>query len=131
MASVQIERELVGHPASVFEWFVDPVLLTRWWPSEADLDVRPGGPFRMYWEEPDVTLRGEYRVVDPGRRLDFTWSWDHEDLPPRLVSIAFEDSDVGTAVRVEHDHETESEGSDHRDGWEFFLGRLADRLATA
>lgn len=131
MGTVRIERWMPADPAAVFDWFIDPVLLTRWWPSEAELDVRPGGSLRMYWDGPDVTLRGEYRVVDAGRRLDHTWSWDHDDLPPRLVSIAFGDHDGGTLVMVDHEHETESEGSDYRDGWEFFLGRLAERLAVS
>jgi uncharacterized protein YndB with AHSA1/START domain len=127
---VHVERELASDPNTVFEWFTDPVLLTRWWPSEADIDLRPGGPFRMYWERPDVTLRGEYRVTDPGRRLDHTWSWDHDDLPPRFVSITFESADAGTRVRVEHECASESEGADYRDGWEFFLGRLQEQLVA-
>lgn len=130
MASVQIERDIPAEPSVVFEWFTEPILLTRWWPSEAELDVRPGGPFRMYWEGPDVTLRGEYRVVDHGRRLDHTWSWDHDDLPPRHVSITFAPSDVGAHLHIDHEFGSESEGDDYRAGWEYFLGRLSDQITS-
>lgn len=130
MGTVQIERVLTGDPAAVFEWFVDPVLLTRWWPTEAELDARPGGAFRLYWDGPDVTLRGEYRVVEPGRRLEHTWSRDHDELPPRLVAINFDETAGGTSVTVVHEHDDDAEGSDYRDGWEFFLGRLADQLTA-
>ena len=128
MPHVAVDQEIAADPATVFEWFTETQLLTRWWPSEAELDVRPGGEFRMYWDGPGVTLRGKYRVVEPGERLDHTWSWDHDDLPPRLVSITFESSSVGTHVSVKHEYELEVEQGDYRDGWEFFLGRLADQI---
>ena len=131
METVSVEREVPAEPETVFEWFTDPVMLTRWWPSEAELDVRPGGTFRMFWGGPAVTRRGEYLVVEPGRRLDHSWSWDHDDLPPRLVSITFATSATGTLVHVDHEHATDSEGADYCDGWEYFLGRLRDQIASA
>ena len=82
----------------------------------------------MHWEGPDVTLRGEYRVVEPGARLDHTWSWDHEDTPPRRVSISFADADGSCRIAVRHEFEGAEEGDGYRDGWEYFLGRLAGEL---
>lgn len=131
MRTVQVECLVAADPSTAFEWFTESQLLTRWWPSEAELDVRVGGEFRMYWDGPDVTLRGHYRVVDPGSRLDHTWSWDHDELPPRLVTIMLEPSTVGTLVSVTHEYEHESEQGDYRDGWEFFLGRLAQQIQLA
>ena len=131
MDSVRVEHDLPGEPAAVFEWFTDPSLLIRWWPSEAQTDPVTGGSYVLYWDGPDVTLRGEYLAVAPGERLGFTWSWDHDDLPPRRVDIGFTRSDRGTLVVVEHEAGSDDERSDYRDGWTHFLGQLAARLADS
>lgn len=130
MESVRVERDLPGEPADVYEWFVEPTMLAAWWPSEAETDPVVGGSYRMYWSGPDVTLRGHYVAVEPGERLAFTWSWDHEDLPPRDVVIGFEASARGTTVTIDHDAATEGEGADYVDGWVHFLGRLDSRLSA-
>lgn len=130
MGSARVEHDLPGDPEAMFEWFVDPVLLAQWWPSEAETDPVVAGSFRMHWAGPDVTLRGEYLSITPGARLVFTWSWDHDDLPPRRVDIGFRRSDRGTLVTVEHEADTDDERTDYVDGWTHFLGRLDARLVA-
>lgn len=129
METVRVEHDLPGEPADVFEWFVDPTMLAAWWPSEADTDPVVGGAYRMHWSGPDVTLRGQYLSVEPGVRLSFTWSWDHDDVPPRDVTIAFAVSARGTLVTVDHEAATADEGVDYADGWAHFLARLDTRLS--
>ena len=123
-----VERDLPGGPDEVFEWFVDPSKLTAWWPSEAETEPAVGGAYRMFWSGPDVTLRGRYLAVEPGERLAFTWSWDHDDVPPREVAVAFAASAGGTQVTVDHEAATDQEGIEYVDGWEHFLGRLDEAL---
>jgi uncharacterized protein YndB with AHSA1/START domain len=103
----------------------------RWWPSEAETDPVVGGRYRMYWTGPDVTLRGEYVEVSAGDRLGFTWRWDHDDLPPRSVAVAFTASDRGTLVSVDHECESDEEGAGYVDGWTHFLAQLDARIADA
>lgn len=131
MATIHVEHDLAGDPAAVFEWFVDPVLLTRWWPTEAETDPVVGGRYRLYWDGPDVTLRGEYVEVALGERLGFTWRWDHDDLPPRSVDVVFTTSDRGTLVSVAHECDDDDEGTGYLDGWTHFLGQLEARIADA
>jgi uncharacterized protein YndB with AHSA1/START domain len=130
VTTATVVTEVVGDQSTVFEWFTDPVLLVRWWPSAAETDPRPGGAYRMYWEGPDVTLRGEYRRVVDGERLDFTWSWDHDDLPPRDVTVAFERCGRGTKITVDHEAGSDAEAADYVDGWTHFLGQLAAQLGV-
>ena len=131
MRTITVEQDLAGDPAAVFEWFVDPVLLTRWWPTSAGTDPVVGGRYRLYWEGPDVTLLGEYEHVSPGERLGFTWSWDHEHLPARHVVVEFAASDRGTMVNVSHAAESDEEGAGYVDGWTHFLGRLDARIGDS
>ncbi|MDW3214555.1 MAG: SRPBCC domain-containing protein [Ilumatobacteraceae bacterium] len=131
MSTIHVEHDLPGDPVAVFEWFVDPVLLPRWWPSEAETHAVEGGRYRLFWAGPDVTLRGEYRDVTPGERLEFTWSWDHEELPPRRVEVMFAPSDRGTLVSVTHECDSDDEGTGYVDGWTHFLSRLEARISDA
>ena len=124
MQTVHIEREIPAAASLVYDYFTKGDLLVRWWPTEAETDPVVGGEFWMYWKEPDVTLRGEYRWTDPGRQLAFTWKWDHQDLPPRLVDVTFEPTPRGCQVRISHDAETDEEVSDYTNGWRHFLERL-------
>ncbi|MFW2333809.1 SRPBCC family protein [Ilumatobacter sp.] len=129
MESVRVGRDLPGAPDGLFEWFVDAALLTAWWPDEAETDPAAGGAYRMHWAGPGVTLRGTYVAVERPDRLAFTWSWDHDDLPPREVVVTFVASSAGTSVTVDHEAATADEGADYADGWTFFLDRLATRLS--
>jgi len=131
MSYVTVERTFRGDPEAVFEWFTDPEKLIRWWPSEAVTDPVNGGSYQMYWAGPDVTLRGSYNAVDPGSRLEFTWSWDHDDLPLRTVEIRFAKSGGDTVVTVVHEAGSTEEADDYESGWTHFLWQLDAEIASA
>lgn len=124
MQTVHVEREVNTSPEAAYAYFVDPELLVLWWPSEAETDPQVDGRYRMFWEGPGETLRGRYRKVVPGKQLAFTWKWDHEDLPPRLVDVIFKASPRGCVVSITHDAGSDEEASDYTNGWIHFLRRL-------
>lgn len=130
METVHIEREIPAPPSAVYEYFTDPELLVAWWPTEAETDPVVDGSYRMHWSGPGVTLRGTYRRTDPGRQLAFTWKWDHEDHPPRLVDVIFKPSPRGCLVRISHDAGSDDEASDYTNGWIHFLSRLAQAASS-
>jgi uncharacterized protein YndB with AHSA1/START domain len=131
-----IQADLPADAARVWDFFVDPALIERWWPAKAESDLRIGGAYVFAWPTQGWTLRGRYTDVEPGRFLGFTWQWDHEpDMPARLVKIAIEPAAGGSRVTVNHgtygDTATEREDrQSHRDGWLHFLGRLGEALAA-
>lgn len=131
MQTVQVERVVNASPEVVYQHFIDPELLVRWWPSEAETDPQDGGDYRLFWEGPGVTLRGHYRKAVPGKQLAFTWKWDHEDLPPRLVDVIFKASPRGCVVSVTHGAGSDDEASDYTNGWIHFLGRLQKAVSDS
>jgi uncharacterized protein YndB with AHSA1/START domain len=56
----------------VFAFFTDAELYPRWMGREATLDPRPGGIYRCVVHD-TATVLGEYVVVEPPRRVVFTW----------------------------------------------------------
>src|SRR5215471_12852508 len=83
-----VEREIfiAAPPATVFAFFRDPALMVEWLGRGKVLDARPGGAFRVEVSDGNVAS-GSYRVVDPPRRIVFTWGWEAQNfadgrLPP-------------------------------------------------
>jgi uncharacterized protein YndB with AHSA1/START domain len=118
-------------PAEVIDAFTDPAAVQRWW-GGAELSVEPevGGHYVAYFDRLDQTMRGAITELDPpGGRFAFTWSWDHEpELPTRRVEVAVDGAELtlaqgtyDTASRIDRD-----DAQSHREGWEFFLPRLAE-----
>ena len=90
--TLHLEKTLDARSDRVFAAFVEPEKLAEWWgpagftsPS-LDLDVRNGGRYRITMQPPDgeaFHLRGEFREVDPPRRLVYTFEWEEPDPDDR------------------------------------------------
>ena len=124
-------------PDAVFDAWTQPGLLQRWWAQRAELDPRPGGAYHLAFPQGGWHLRGRYTAVDPGRRLAFTWTWDHDpDLTQEVAVDLAPLADGGTALTLAHgpyadtDHGRDLRQS-HLDGWRHFLGRLRSLLTPA
>jgi uncharacterized protein YndB with AHSA1/START domain len=111
----------------VFEMFVDPARLVCWIGLRADLEARPGGRFR-FEVQPGQFCEGEYLVVEPPRRLVFSWGWTDPwfGLPPgsSRVEVDLQEVSAGTRLVLVHDHLPGDARLLHDDGWSRFLGRL-------
>ncbi len=134
---LHLERVLDAPPERVFEACVDPELLAKWWgprdftsPS-LELDVRPGGRYRIAMQPPDgelFHLRGEYREVDPPERLVFTFEWEDPDPDDitNVVTLTFREVDDGTRVVLDQGpFATEARHALHDGGWTDSFVRLA------
>ncbi|TDT16094.1 uncharacterized protein YndB with AHSA1/START domain [Ilumatobacter fluminis] len=125
---VDLEFELPAPSDVVFEYLTRIDLLTTWWPTGGRTDPREGGEYVLEWDGPGVTLRGRYVVVDPPARLQFTWSWDHDD-DESVVSIELMSSSVdSTSMRIRQTASSVEERDGYVEGWTHFVGRLAERL---
>ena len=128
--SEALEREIrvAATPETVFSFFTDPSKMTRWQGKSATLDPRPGGIYRVDMNGRDIA-RGEYVEVVPHSRVVFTWGWEGEGspLPPgsSTVEVSLIPDGDGTIVRLRHLGLPTEQRSQHAEGWEHFLARLA------
>jgi uncharacterized protein YndB with AHSA1/START domain len=127
IASVRI----AAPPEVVFPYFTDPALAVKWIANTAYLDARPGGTLAI-----DVRgnpARGAYVVVDPPRRVVFTWGMEgSEEFPPgsSTVEVVLQVDGDETVVTLTHrDLPSEDYRRSHREGWGEFLGLLAEQAA--
>jgi len=114
-------------PAQMKQWFGPENVKTRDWIA----DARLGGKFR--WdltnqEGEEMTVHGEYRELQPGRKIVFTWQWDDDENWEEhisLVTVELSDRDGGTEVRLIHEKLPSAESRDrHNEGWNSVLDRL-------
>jgi uncharacterized protein YndB with AHSA1/START domain len=117
-----------------FGMLTDADLLTEWMAQEAKVDRRPGGAFRWVYENGDVVV-GQFVEIDAPRRLVLAYGWEQptsRGIPPGSteVEITLEEVDGATLLRLVHRGLPATALDSHRGGWEFFLGRLAERLSS-
>ena len=125
---VHRQTRIDAAPSTVFEFLTDPAMMVRWMGTEAVLDPRPGGDYR-------VNISGQERVsgkvieIVPDRRLVFTWGWEDGALPvapgQSTVEITLEPDGEGTLLRLTHRDLPAGMHTFHRLGWDYALPRLA------
>ncbi len=131
-----VEEITIQAPAErVFAALTQPEEVVRWWQSpeqfemkDFERDLREGGRWLMSGTRTaggGFTIRGEYREIEPPRRLVTTWLPDwYENASESLVRWDLEERDGITTVRLTHSGlPTEAGRASHR-GWPSILRRL-------
>ncbi len=96
-------------PTVVFEALTDPDKLAKWWgPGEftspsIELDLRVGGGYRIAMQPPEgelFYLSGEFREIDPPRRLAYTFRWEDPDPDDQetLATLSLRDQGESTGL---------------------------------
>lgn len=122
-----VERHVTATPERVFAYFTDVEKWTAWQGTEAEIDLVPGGVWRV-----NVTGDGfaSGRVVEvvENERVVFTWGWEHgPPLRPgsTTVEIDLVPDANGTLIRLTHRGLPLDQVDIHRYGWEHYVSRLA------
>ena len=141
--SLSITRRLDASPEKVFKAWTDPGLLTQWFgphgvtTTSAEIDLRVGGKYHFTMEEPDGTRhepKGEYRVIEPSKKLVFTWVLDGDSCSggdgrytETQVTIELEDVEGSCRLTLTHDFlPSEASKDAHNAGWTGSLDRLEE-----
>jgi uncharacterized protein YndB with AHSA1/START domain len=138
---VRLSRTLPAPPAEVYQAFLDPDKLRRWFgPADVqvvgvEVDARPGGEHRTTLTGPGGT-RGtivcRLRELLPNRRIVMTWSWvvDGGTYGPQesLLTITLREAGPGrTDLTLVHSN-LNGFPDEHPDGirqaWEQALAKL-------
>jgi glutathione S-transferase len=135
--SLEIERFINAPRDRVYAAWTDSVQLKKWFGPEniktRDLvaDLRVGGKFRWDCTDPEgkeVTISGEYRELQPGKRIVFTWKLEEDEdwkNHSSIVTVEFFDREDGTEVHLTHENlPTKPSRDDHKQGWESVFEKL-------
>jgi uncharacterized protein YndB with AHSA1/START domain len=131
---VVVERVLPASPEEVYAAWTTPETLQLFMcPGQmtapvVEADVRVGGCFRIVMRDVDRDTEhtGEYRVLEPGRRLVFTWKSPATGGEATLVTIELSPHEDGTRLVLVHEGlGTDDMRGGHRRGWTGILEKLA------
>jgi uncharacterized protein YndB with AHSA1/START domain len=140
-----LERVVDVPRALVWEAWTTPKHLKRWFTpapwtiAECEVDLRPGGHFRVDMRSPDGTessdIRACYLEVVPQERLVWTdallCGWRPSPKPWITAIVTFDAEGTGTRYRATVLHKDEAERRRHEemgffDGW----GTVLDQMVT-
>ena len=135
--SLEIKRFINAPRERVYRAWTDVEQLKQWFGPEKvqtrdiKADGRVGGEFRWDLVNSDgeeMTMRGEFRELQPNKKIVFTWQWqDDEDWQNHIsvVTVELTDRDGGTEVRLKHEKLPSEESRDgHNEGWNSALDKL-------
>ena len=135
--SLEIKRFIRASRDRVYAACADPAQLKKWFGPEnvqtrnLIADARVGGEF--CWDLTDqegkeITISGEYREVEPGKKIVFTWRLEEDEdwkNHSSIVTVEFVDREGGTEVRLTHEKlPNEASRDDHTQGWNSVLDKV-------
>ena len=135
--SLEIKRFINAPRDQVYAAWTDPAQLRQWFGPEKVqtrnliADARVGGKFR--WdltnsEGEKMTCLGEYRELQPRKKIVFTWQWDDDEdweNHTSVVTVELSDRDNGTELRLIHEQlPNEASRDGHTEGWNSALDKL-------
>jgi uncharacterized protein YndB with AHSA1/START domain len=139
--ALHLETVLQAPRERVFGACVEPEQLAKWWgPTgftvlRVETSVRVGGRYRLTMQPPAgqaFHLSGEFREVEPPRRLAYTFEYEEPDPDDQetLVTLSFLDDGEGTSLILDQGpFATEARLALHHTGWTETFERLEEFLA--
>jgi uncharacterized protein YndB with AHSA1/START domain len=138
MQTLVVRKTIRATPERLFAAWTAPEQLLKWWGPEgvtcigAEIDLRVGGGYRIGNRLPNekiLWIVGEFEVVEPPRRLTYTWRLEGISETSERVSVQFEPRGEMTEVVVTHDRIPNEELRDqHLLGWRGCLDGLVEYL---
>jgi uncharacterized protein YndB with AHSA1/START domain len=139
---LRIERTYDAPAEEVFDAWTSEEVMRRWfhagsdWETpEAEVDLRVGGTVRIVMRSSDgseVSMGGEYTVIDRPRRLEFTWTFSDDPAnQQQLIEIEFSEQDgVTTVLFVNSNIAGDERHEAQQNGWQLCFDNL-DRVLAA
>ncbi|HVF97558.1 MAG TPA: SRPBCC domain-containing protein [Flavisolibacter sp.] len=130
---IGLQKEFATSKESLYRAWTEDAALKQWWkPMNKELvsvenDIQPGGKV-AYTFENDLKIHGEYKEVQQGEKLVYSWIWDLPDDTQHkgeyLLTIGFSGNSETSRIDVlQENFRDEHSVQPHRDGWE---GALED-----
>ena len=127
--SIEITQRIEAPPEIVFSYLTDSARFIQWMGVGAELDARPGGRYRIEVDGQHIAI-GQYREVEPPRRLVLSWGWEgHPTVPPgsTTVEITLTPERGATVLRLRHlGLPNEGERRQHTVGWNQYVSQLRE-----
>ncbi|MDZ4097771.1 MAG: SRPBCC domain-containing protein [Methylophilaceae bacterium] len=136
--TVIVKRKINAPAQVIFDAWLDPDSLSEWMrpcsistaKSTVKVDAREGGAFEIVMHVPSgpVSHTGVYQLIDPPRRLVYTWNSIHAGHNDSLVTVELIADGDATEVVITHERLPEAAQAGHFGGWTEILESLVNHL---
>jgi glutathione S-transferase len=139
--SIEVRRTIRAPRQRVFDAWTKAEEVKAWHApgpltvSLAEIDLQPGGAYRIHMREPDGKehrASGVYLEVDPPKKVVHSWGWDG-DHPVKNSTVTLEFFERGDATEVVLTHAgitDAKERVDHQSGWRSIIDKLEARYSS-
>ena len=136
-----VRKTIQASAERLFKAWTNAKELQRWWGTKeiacigAEIDLRVGGAYRIGNKLPDgklLWITGEFEIIEPPKKLVFTWRVEPEAKISERVTILFEPQGAAaTEVVITHQRIPNAAARDqHEYGWRGCLDGLASYAET-
>jgi uncharacterized protein YndB with AHSA1/START domain len=142
-----VEGYFAVTPSKMFQAWTDPEIVIKWFGPKpnslhsATIDLQVGGAWQFLKskdETKSMGFAGQYQVIEPDKRLLFTWSrvvtfanGQCESTPDSQVEVTFSAKGAGTELRVVHSAvHNEEMRKGFGGGWTLGLNNLSDLISS-
>jgi uncharacterized protein YndB with AHSA1/START domain len=118
--TLKLQKSINKNTQDVFDAFVNPKMLSKWFTTNAKVDLRTGGRYsNADFDE------GEYLEIKPNQKIKFTWE-NKNHCPGTVVTLFFDKAgNQRTRVRLIHSKlESRLHVKDMKSGWQWALSNL-------
>jgi uncharacterized protein YndB with AHSA1/START domain len=141
--TLHLEGVLPAPPSLVYRALTDPPELAKWWGPQGfttprlEIDLRVGGRYRFAMQPPEgdlFYLQGEFREVDPPRRLAYTFRWEDPDPDDVETIVTLSLRDLGGSTELTLDQgafATEPRRALHEQGWTDAFEKLRRLMSSS
>jgi len=135
---LEITRVFDAPPARVFAAWLDREQFQAWIGPEGVacevqlLEPQVGGRYRLVMSTPEreIPVSGVFRLIEPPRRLVFTWGWEGDAIRQSLITLTFRELGGKTELTLRQEGLGSVESRDgHVRGWNSALNKLARHLS--
>jgi uncharacterized protein YndB with AHSA1/START domain len=140
-SSLVISRTYPASVERVFKTWTDANQLGQWFAPSDDYTTKASVDLRVDHEYCIAithkggnvhTILGTYRLIDPPRKLVYTWRWEGGPAADTLVTVDFTPDGDATKVTITHEQFLDAETRDkHNEGWNGCLDRLQRTVTFA
>jgi uncharacterized protein YndB with AHSA1/START domain len=135
---VSVTRVIAAKPREVFEAWLDPNHPASPWLRRNGVtrfitDLGVGGLYYLNtnrWGR-DFPHFGRYLRLDKPGRIEYTWASESTYGAETLIKITLKPTREGTRISLRHSGLPNDErGRGHQEGWDHFVGALAEGFGT-
>lgn len=137
--NIQLSKSFPASKHELYNAWTSPEELKQWWRPmnkqllEVENNITQGGKVKYLFED-DLKIAGEYKEVEEGNRLVYSWNWEHPEESLHkgeyLLTVTFNEDGNGSQLEITQENFKEEHAiKPHQSGWEEMLQNLSDHLA--